>query len=164
MANENKPCCPERVEELIANKATKFTEDDREFLLTQSEEMLEKFQPVVEKPAPLEVNKKQAMEVLKKEGFQNEQEFLNILPEGEMKQMIVNGMNKERAHKTELVEQLVANTEAGWTKEELEVMSLNMLEKISKTMPQPAVYVGGGNPVQTNSTPEALYPAGVEVK
>lgn len=165
MANEKKPCCPERVDELIANKASKFTEADREFLLTQSEEMLEKFQPVVEKPAPLEVNKQQAMEVLKKEGFKDEQEFLDFLPAGEMKQMMINGLNKERARKTELVEQLVANEEAGWTKEELTAMSLIMLEKINKTVGTPAVYVGGGNPMNVNqNAPEALYPAGVEVK
>ena len=46
MANEDEGCCPEKVEMLIQDENSKFTEDDREWLLTQSEEIIEKLQPI----------------------------------------------------------------------------------------------------------------------
>ncbi len=166
MANEKKPCCPERVEELIANKATRFKETDREWLLTQSEEMLEKLQPTP--PTEIEVNKEQAIEVLKKMNV-SVQEVLDLIPDGETKEMITNGMEKEKQYKQTLVEELMANEQAGWAKEELEGMSVNMLEKISKTAPKETqhVYVSGkGNEMNTNKStvPEGLYPPGVTVE
>lgn len=166
MAEEKKPCCPERVDELIANEATKFTDVDREFLLTQSEEMLEKFTPKA--PEMIEVNKTQAMEALKQAGVNTREEVLSLLPEGDLKTLINNAFTAADEKRTALIEVLMKNEDAGWQKEELESMSIEMLEKISKTAVKPAepqVYVSGtGNQISTNKNEpvEQLLPPGVE--
>lgn len=46
MADDKKPCCPDKVALLIQNENSKFTADDADFLNTLTEEQLEKLQPI----------------------------------------------------------------------------------------------------------------------
>lgn len=161
-----KPCCPEKVDALIASDKTKWTADDREMLLTMSEEQLEKLTPVEAKaPAAPQINKEQALEVLK-EHLGDPDKALALFPK-ETREMLSDGLNLHRERKAALVEQIVANQATPvFTKESLEKKSMAELSELAQAIAPKTDFtpLGGGN---GNSQPAAykgdgLYPPGVE--
>ena len=135
--SEKKPsaCLIKKVDAVINHELTQFAEDDREFLLTQSESVLEKFIP--KEPAKKEetpqMNAEQAMELLRN-SFKKPEDFLKVLPE-EMQDQMRSGLALHKEQRTQLVDVIIANTEEGtWNKDELEGMDTAMLKKISKSV------------------------------
>lgn len=152
-ANENKkkgeqemskPCCPQKVEELIVNVAAKFTAEDRPWLQSLTEEQLEKVTPKV---IQVNVGKEHVSEHLAT--YKSAEEVLELLPTA-IRSDISAGLEMHKAKRAELVEKIQTNASSKdvWAKEELEAMETGMLEKLAKTV-NPAVYVAGENPAPT---------------
>jgi ribosomal protein L22 len=143
----NKPCCPQKVEELIVNVAAKFTADDREWLQSLTEEQLEKVTPKV---VQVNVGKEHVTSHLAT--YKSAEEVLELLPEA-LRNDISAGLEMNKAKRAELVTKIQANASSKdvWAKEELEAMETGMLEKLAKTIQTPAVYVAGQNPAPTGA-------------
>lgn len=143
----NKPCCPQKVEELIVNVAAKFTADDRDWLQSLTEEQLEKVTPKV---VQVNVGKEHVTSHLAT--YKSAEEVLELLPEA-IRNDISAGLEMNKAKRAELVTKIQANASSKdvWAKEELEAMETGMLEKLAKTIQTPAVYVAGQNPAPTGA-------------
>ena len=134
--------------QLIAHASTHFTETDKVWLETLSEEQLTKMVP---KDVAIQTN---AVEQLSPED----------------KGALEFGKQQLKAYRDGLVQKIVANTAAGvWDAPTLEAMNNATLERIAKSIPAKeeapvqGVYIGGA--VQVNaSNEEAMYPAGLDVK
>jgi len=114
MADKCTPCVKQLAEELITNKATKFTEDDREFLQTLEQSVLEKMVPIVA-AAPTD----------------------NVLSEDD-KAAMEYGKAALKAEKEKKVAHIQANTAAGtWTPDILDNMDSSMLDRIFKSVVVP---------------------------
>ncbi len=130
--------CKEKAAALIANSHTHFDENDREWLEALSEDKLDKMIPkvkTVEKTVEVEVNKEVTKEMA-----------LEVL--GIEKSQYEKGLEIYNAKRSEVVTNILNNTEKGvWTKEDLEAMKLETLERIEKSIKKKegGFYVGGGN-------------------
>ena len=141
-------CVKKLADSLIANKATAWSEDDREYLLAQTEEQLEKFTPPVEEKVEVNTAKptrEDILAVLSEKPMTNE-EFLS-LASPEVRSQIEEGLVLRTNQKSEMVSQIVANTEE-WTEEQLNAKDLGELQKLHKVvmkdMGETTVFVGGG--------------------
>ena len=141
-------CVKKLADSLIANKATAWSEDDREYLLAQTEEQLEKFTPPVEEKVEVNTAKptrEDILAVLSEKPMTNE-EFLS-LASPEVRSQIEEGLVLRTNQKSEMVSQIVANTEE-WTEEQLNAKDLSELQKLHKVvmkdMGETTVFVGGG--------------------
>ncbi len=167
MSDEKKaPCgnCMEKVVALINNKQTHFTKSDREWLLEQDEEKLDKLFP--KDPEPIQVNREQALEALK-DVLNDSEELVKILPDGPVKTQIETGLKLHKEERETLIKEIQANTDEGtWEKADLEVMSSDMLRKIAKSVEPKGDYSGqgGGTTIVVNEGEEALLPPEVEIK
>lgn len=172
--NENNPCCPDKVTALINNAATKFTEDNREWLLTQTAETIEMLTPAEVKKEVIAntktpVTKEEALAVLSKSKMTNE-DFFGMVPP-EMAEQMQNGLNLHKAHKAKVVESIIANTaENTWDKVELEAMKIEVLEKIAKSTgtEQISDYTGNGfeqkTPTVNANDESVMLPMGVNAE
>lgn len=176
MADENKGCCPEKVEMLIQDENSKFVEADREWLLTQSEEVIEKLQPViVEKEVIKEVikevsvnkevgpTKEQVVQVLE-ESFSDQEKFLALLPAA-LRDQMESGLRLHQEKRDSLITHVMTNQASPvWTKEDLEPMASAQLQKIADSIPGKMNYrAAGGSHVNTNAdNGEKLLPPGVK--
>lgn len=139
MDEEKKPCCPDKVDALIANKATKWSKDDKEWLLTQSEEMIEKLFPVEteEKDDPVtqkKEEKKEEIEVNKEKKPKTTEEYLEGLPE-EVRESVQTGLRLNAEKRSNLIKTIVDNSNEGvWNEEELKKQDTSMLEKLAKSV------------------------------
>lgn len=173
MPEENKPCCPEKVEMLIQDENSKFTEADRDWLLTQSAETLEKLQPVIiEKEVEKIVNnqetptKEMAIQVLQ-ETFSDPNKFLSLLPT-DIREQMESGLQLHKEKRENTIAQIIAN-QAGnvWTKEELAEMNTALLNKLANSMPIRHDFSGQsmGSPIQSNAaTEDKLLPPGITIQ
>lgn len=174
MANENEGCCPEKVEMLIQDENSNFTEDDREWLLTQSEEIIEKLQPVVVEKEVIkevekivkvnegeEVTKEQAIQVLS-ETLSDPKKFMELLPSA-IKDQLESGLRMHEEYRDKLITGILANQASEvWKKEDLANMNADQLKRLSDSIGQKqAVYRMAGGAPQTNSTEEKLLPPGL---
>lgn len=168
MSDGKCPECIRKVNALITNEKTAYTEDDREWLETLEETQLDKMQPtVVEKEVSVqaEVTPEMAVNALK-EGLKSPDDFIKLMPE-EMQEQTRNALTLHEQRRTDLVDGILKNTEEGiWQKEELEKMKVNQLEKIAKSSgfeERPTNYAGmgagGGTQVQANESDEDLLMA-----
>lgn len=166
MTKTKDSCCPEKVDALIANELSNFTDDDKSWLLEQSAETIEKLIPKVTK-APVAhedkvvINKENAIEFLTGE-FKVIDDYVGIMPQ-EMQDEIKTGLTLHKEKREALETAILENADV-WTKEDLAVMELTMLEKIAKTNPSTTDYSGleaGGSPVKVNSE-EMLVPDDVK--
>jgi hypothetical protein len=122
--SKNSKCCPEKVDALINNTSTKFTESDREWLSEQTPEMIEKMTP--------EMNSNVLKSALS--GYTKAEEVVELMPQG-MQETMKQGLASYKAEREKLVKAIQDNTEEGtWKQEELEGMNFNMLEKIAKSL------------------------------
>lgn len=165
---QTSPCLKAKVDGLISNKLSNFTEKDREWLEGQSEDILSKMTPNEPEKKEVQINREQALEAL---ALKEEKDFLSIMPE-EMKAKVEQGINAYQEKRDGVIANILKNTEEGvWTKDELKEFSTEKLEKIDKSVKQPADYsgAGAGNDGEGNfstnkdeSEEEPLYPAEVE--
>lgn len=185
MAEEKKTCCPEKVDALIANDKTTFTEDDKDWLLTLSEEQFEKVSslgevkedppedPEVnandddENPEPKEqkITAQQALEALK-ESFKTPEDFIKVLPK-EIQEEMSSGLKLHRERKATMIKEVLANTSDTWSQEELAEMDAETLSKLYRsTKREQADYspLGGGVSTNKQQGEEPLYPTGKKIE
>jgi hypothetical protein len=166
---EVKGCCPEKVEALIANTETKWTPDDREVLLTMSDEQLEKLAPIevkVEVPdkapiAPVVMSKEQAVQVLQ-EQLGDPEKFLSLLP-AETRASVQHGLGLYKAQRAQMIEKITTASPDVYTADELNAMSMDALEKVARIAKVQTDFtpLGGGNVNPAAYEGEALLPPGV---
>lgn len=144
-------CCPEKVEELIAN-SEKFTEDDRETLLSMTQDQLDLLlkanevqgakKPEVDPKEP----KSTAPVVNADEGGKSFDELLSMADPA-TRQAIEFSMGLMTNYRKQLVDLIKANS-TEFTDDELAGMDLKMLDKISKAF---------GKGVKANSAVSVFY-------
>ena len=167
MSDDKKtPCCPERVQELINHKLTKFTDIDKEWLLTQEEDTIEKLFPneakVEKEPVP-EVNKEKAVEVLK-ESIKTPEDFFKILPD-EMQDSVRAGLKLHQAQREEKVKHILDNVKDVWKEEDLKAMNAEILDKVYASIKVEGDYSLNAHSEKTVNTnkEEVLIPTGVKI-
>ena len=147
MSKECAPCIKEKVDALIANKQSGWTEDDREALQNLTEAQLDKLKPVeivkeVEKT--IEVNK--------------------LTPQQEADLAFVANMRAEK--KRGMISGIQANTSKElWPDEVLNGMDDANLERVFKSVKKEEVVdysLGGEVPIRTNAGEEPMLPPMVE--
>lgn len=167
---EKSPCLTAKVEALIANEFTRFGEEDKEWLLTQSEETLSKLEPVepvVEQPQQEEpqINRDQALEAL---NLQTLEDFKAIMPEP-MRKQVEAGLKLREETRAATIKDILANTKDVWTEDELKEFSCQKLAKLQQSIKPVVDYSGAGagsDEVQANAEQgeEPLFPTGVQKK
>ena len=156
----NKPCsgCKEdKIDRIIANKASQFTEEDRELLNNMEETVLEKMLPV-EVKEPITLNKEKGItseEAIKllTASFKTTEDYLKIVPE-EVREQIQTGLNLNKERRTQLIQNIVNHAEKdSITAAELETYSITELEKFNKAFVKKTVDFSGlgGQSIETNS-------------
>lgn len=164
---EKSPCFIAKVDALIANENIKFTEADKEWLLTQTDEVLNKMLPEKKPdamPEKIEVNKEKAIAVLR-ETLKKPEDFISLMPD-EMQDQMKSGLRLHQNFRKELITKIQTNCAKGtWNDEELNNMDTQMLEKIAKSARATTDYSVNAEQVSsTCDSNEVLYPAGVEIK
>lgn len=130
---EMKKCTPCQVDALLANSLTNLTEVDRPWLLEQSEETIAKLTP----KAP-QVNEVEKVVEKEKEytpegvaayisGLEDKNTVFGLLPE------VKSALDLRTQRRAQMVEAIMANNKE-WSKEELEAMNCNTLQKLVKTV------------------------------
>ena len=163
MDNKKKPCCEEKVNQLIANTATKWGETDREWLLEQDETTLEKLIPEPQKPVemakPVTINLDQVREAMK--GVKDVETYLEMMPDA-MRDQMQSALAVHAAQRAHLINKITTNAKDIWETKDLEAMGTGMLTKIAATFPaekeeNTTIYMG--NPISVNQeTEEVLLP------
>lgn len=161
MERTAKPCsgCKEdKIDRIIANKSTQFTEDDRELLNNMDETILEKMVPVEVKAEPT-VNKEEkkmtseeAVQILAN-SFKTTDDYLKILPT-EIREQVSAGLTLNKERRSELIQNIVNHAaKDSITSAELETYALSELEKFNKAFVKKTVdYSGnGGQTINTNA-------------
>ena len=155
--NKNEcPSCAEKVNALIANTATAWTEEDRQVLEVMTEDQLDKLSvkpkaPVVNAAEPIKVTKEQAFAAL---GINDPKEF-----EAQMR----FGLSIYNAERTRITDAIIANTKEGvWKKEDLDAMEFETLKKIASTVKADAPVFDfsamGANPINTQRKQHTVPP------
>ena len=155
-----------KVDELIANKATLFTEGDREWLTALSDCERAKLVPVVVaakvEPAPV-VNavkkedppavfgKDEAIAVIK-EQLSTKEQFLDLMPT-ELRDQFETGFALNEVNRAKLIEQITGYTKA-YSEDELKGKPTDELTKLVGMIPAKQNFSGLGN--NTITTSEAL--------
>ena len=124
----------ELVQSIIDNKSTSFTIEDKESLEALEVHVLEKMPPVVNVTATLEQEPEQ--EPAQEETTdQKVNSLLEGVEDSEVKEFLGNAVSKHNTEKTKLISDIVKNSE--FTKEELEAMHFNQIEKLAKSLKKP---------------------------
>ena len=164
MSELKKTPCPDRVDELIALESTKYTEKDKEWLLTQEADNIEKMfpnEPEVKKETPqinVEDVKKAVIKALTWEEIEKK------MPKEKQDQFSAGWkLYQEQREKT--IKGILDSTEDVWTEESLKAMEDETLKKVSKSvkvesdfslLSVQSIQVGGGQ--------EPLYLGGIEIE
>jgi hypothetical protein len=175
MADNNTPCCPEKVELLIQSDNNSFGEDEREWLNGLSSGQIEKLEAMEQeietnkqkvqnhKEDEPQMNKDQAVQVLK-EQLSDPAQFLQFLPE-EHRASVEHGMRLHKEHRQDLIKRVTNNTEV-YKEEELGEMPTDQLEKLAKAVKPVADYSALGGVAdysqQASYQEEILPPPGVK--
>jgi hypothetical protein len=158
-------CCEDKVDRLIANAQTKFTANDKEWLLAQSEETIDKLfpNPVKEekKEDQPQVNREMALEVL---NLQKPEDYLALMPE-KMKSNFETGLKLYQDSRKEKIDSIVENSE--FAAEDLSDYTDAVLDKLFNSFNKSqGNYAGNGSTkIKINAqqeTEEMLLPPGVE--
>ena len=125
--------CKEKVNALIAHTSTHFTENDREWLDTLTEDKLDKLIPKVVQTNAKAPTLEDAWNVINANARSIE-DYTAKLPEA-IKKQIDLGLNSYKEMRNGVNQNIIANTEEGtWTVEELDAMPLETLQKIEKSV------------------------------
>jgi hypothetical protein len=172
-------CVKKLADNLINNKVTAWSEDDREYLESQTEEVLEKMTPPAAAVVEQQVNtakptREEILSVFKSSPMSNE-EFLS-LASPEVRLQIQEGLELRTNQKNNLVTEILANTEE-WPEDELKLKDFDELKKIHKLATKDSdgtVYVAGGgtggqtkvkvNGLKTGPKTTPMLPMGVKIK
>jgi len=169
------------VNELISNASTPWTEDDREFLEGLSEEQLDKInkQITIESDGTSGEDSDGAAgsAVTDDSGESDDggqtatpapathastaEEYIAQAP-GELQEVLQSGLKMQRERKHELVKGLLDNSRNAFTKDELEAMSLDNLERLSALADVPT-YEGAAPIVRSNAGDDEAVPAPAQV-
>ena len=175
--SKDKGCCPEKVTQLIENKDTKFTEEDREWLTALAEDQLDKMVPEVP-----EVKDNAGTDGTDATGdgdtvTDNQDQDQSTSADGKMptfkdlletadpkvREKIEYGFQTYDQRRAELTETICNREGSPWTAEELESKSITELEKLAVWAQPKANYQGqGGGFVNTNSEEEPLAAVGYD--
>ena len=155
MANKSS-CCLAKIEQLITNATTKFTEDDKEWLLSLDESTIDKLFPNQINANSAPVDEAQVIQTFKNT-LQKEDDFLGLMPD-DIKTKFAAGIALHTEKRKNLIDSIIANTASGtWEENELNQMSDSTLEKIAKSAIKPD-YSGV---VSANAS--GTQPKGVEI-
>lgn len=157
------PCCKEKVNQLIANSATPWNESNREWLEAQDETIINNLAKPVEAVKPATISSEEALQVLTS-GIKTTEDFLSIVPAGEMREQVQAGLALHKADKAAKIEHILNNTTDIWTKESLSALSMEMINNVAKSIKTPVDYSANGanGPVVNSGTPrEVLLPTGL---
>ena len=125
--------CKERVNELIAHESTHFDETDREWLEALTEDKLDKLVPKKMQVNVTVPSVEDAVKVIQTNA-KGLDDYLNILPEN-VRAEVNLGLATFKERKDALIASIQANTEKDtWSEDELNVMSLNTLQKLEKSV------------------------------
>ncbi len=126
MSELKKAPCPDRVNELIANKLSKYTEKDKEWLLTQEAD-------VIEKMFPNEPKKEEVPQLNEAEKKQVIEDYKKTLPTVNQ-EVQAYGEKRYNADREKMVKSILANTEDNtWAEDDLKEMKMDTLEKVYKS-------------------------------
>lgn len=130
------PCVKTKVNALIANAATAYAEDDREWLETLEENQLDRMVPKTVEPTVIEkqgvITPEMAVNALR-DGLKTDEDYIKIMPTN-MQEQTRSALRLFQERKESLIAGIIANTDEGtWTKEELTAYEVEKLEKIAKT-------------------------------
>ena len=126
-----------KVDALIANEGTAFTDEQKEWLLTLSEDQLTAMEPVVLKKDPEAkanvepTETKTETEAAEKADPQTTEQFLSAAPP-EVQEVLNEGIALRNQKRGTLVTALKANDSCDYTVDELKAMSIVNLEKLAK--------------------------------
>lgn len=167
--NQKTTCFLGKVEKLTANKQFGFTPEDKEWLLTQEESLLDKLlaRPVAaEAPVQANASAEQVLQVFKNSA-KTPEEFISLAP-AEMQESMRNGLALHKANKANLVKKIMDNSASGtWDEAELTAMPIETLEKMGKMIKTPVDYSAQAHSAELEvnaSGEEPLYPTGVSVE
>jgi len=160
--------CPDRVNELIALESTKYTDKDKEWLLTLEAENIEKMFPnEPEKEETPQVNaedvKKAVIEALTWEEIEKK------MPKEKQDQLSV-GLKLYKTQLADMIKGILESTDEGtWTEDDLKVMEMDTLEKVYKSVQRDVTDFSplGGNAERPNvndNEEEPLFPTGIELE
>ena len=121
---EDTPCCAEKIQALIDNESTQWTEDDRAALEELPEDVLDKMTPVAneEEPADVEPPVDEPASV---------DEYIQNAPE-EFRPVLKHAMQTHKARVDGLVEAILANKANSFTEEQLRKKDLDELVALAK--------------------------------
>jgi hypothetical protein len=166
MANEKcTPCIEKKVNALIANKLTKYTDSDKEWLQTLEEVQLDQMVPIVEEKKP------EVIVETEKKPDEKKPEVVSTLSD-EDKADLAWAKAQRKQTRNNLIEGIQANTEKDtWPETELQAMSEDTLRRLYKSVKKEEVEESGSNfmlnntpKIQSNVSDEILLPAGVEIE
>lgn len=141
------------VDQLIANTATRFTDCDRQWLSTLSEEALKKLEPEKKEEKPITLDANSALDFLKNNPPKTE-DVLQLLSKEE-RASYEKGLATYNEQRKQLTESIVANSEM--KEEDLKDLTFETLQKIAKSV-IPVDYSGqsAGGVVNVNSDDDIL--------
>lgn len=162
------PCA--KVDELINNKLTKFTEENREWLTAQEDVILDSLvpnEPEVKKEDLPQTNvEKINQEPEKGKKPQTLEEYLEGVPEG-MRDSMRAGLKLHKEQREKMIKEILIQTEKGiWDEDDLKVMETDTLKKVFDSVKKEEVdfSILGDNKIQDNVEQEKLLPPGVGMK
>ena len=159
---EKTPCCEDLVDELIANKRTKYDADDKEWLLTLEEAQLGKMIPEKEKEPEVKV----IPEVNKVVEVKTPEKVVEALSD-EDKAALAYGHKQLKARRDTMIKGIQDN--AGkeiWPDEKLNAFDEDTLQRVFDSVRKDEVvdYSLNGNTELTSNQEDHLFPAGVMEK
>ena len=155
-------CLIDKVDALIANTSTKFTDEDRDWLLTQSEAILEKLTPKPVRTAP-KADEQEQYQVTEKDVTtflenKSREDIIKLLP-AEIQANVISALALRDKNRADMIAKIQANTGNTWEQAELEAMSCNVLEKLTKSVSkvnpaqeQPADYSANNGGINNNAS------------
>jgi hypothetical protein len=167
-------CCPEKVQLLIENEATPFTDDDHDWLSALTEEQIDKLAveeqadeggdgdgegksdvaKVAEETANAAMGKVSGKEDTPK--AQTVDEYIANAP-AEIREVLTNGLRMHRTRKAEVVKSILDNKQNSFSQQELEDMDIAILERMLKLAVADADYTGSGGALRTHAEEEEVY-------
>ena len=152
--SEKTPCCPEKVDAIIANENSAFTEDDREGLLAMEADTIEKIMTnaktvVPEKPEPkLNEDEKTLAGDLKvnEDEVVTPESYLAAAPP-EIRALMNAGLRELDGKRAGLITKITANKRNTFTEETLKAMDVTQLEAIANLAASPSRAGAGGGDV-----------------
>jgi len=166
-----------KVNELIANAATQFSENDKEWLSSLSDENLDKLVPVeveakvkdnAEAEKKVEVKEEVKIERIAEEvkvkdnASKTVDEFIATAP-AEMQEVLNAGIRMHREEKEALVSELKANERCSFSEDDLRSMSLENIKKLSQLGNLPSYEGQAGNITANAGADEDQTPSAPEV-